>query len=342
MDPKERLALVTRGTVEVLVEAELKTLLEKKEHPLVYIGYEPSGPFTVGQLVTVRKVLDLEKAGFDVVVFMADLHAMINDKLGGSMEKIREAGRAMMDTYRALGTGPSVKMSWSSELVEAHSYWLRMIRSGKAMSLARAKRAMSIMGRKEEEAELDAAKLFYPAMQVADIFELGVDMAFGGLDQRRAHVLAREVAQRYGWPVPVAIHTPLISSLKGGGRMNAQDEGVMERKMSKSDPTSAIYVTDSEATIKERLLKAYCPPKEVEGNPVVELAMHVVFPWLGKLVVEREQKHGGNIEFGSPEEFLSTWTAGGLHPMDFKTAVASGLARILEPVRKSSLPAGPE
>lgn len=333
MEVEERLALTLKGTSEVLIPDELGQLLATKDHPKVYIGFEPSGPFTVGQLVTISKILDLEKAGFVVTVFLADWHAFINDKLGGSMERITAAGKEMERVIRVLGAGSGVRFRWASELIGTSDYWGRVIRSAKAMSLARVRRAMTIMGRNEAEADMDSAKLYYPAMQVADIFELGVDVAYGGIDQRRAHVLAREVAAKYGWPVPIALHTPLISSLKGGGRMNAGEEGLMERKMSKSDATTAIYATDSEETIRARIQSAYCPVKEVEGNPMIELAIHLILPWQGRLAIERSEKHGGPIEFTRGEELLSAWTAGKLHPLDLKSGVAHGLVDILRPLR---------
>jgi tyrosyl-tRNA synthetase len=335
MDLEERMALVARGTEEILVEEELKTLLSTNDHPRAYIGYEPSGPFTVGQLITVRKVLDLEKAGFEATVFLADLHAYINDKLGGSLERIRAAGANMESLFRSMGAGSGIKFVWASELCQSKNYMTRLLQVSKSITMARVRRATTIMGRKEGDLDLDAAKLIYPPMQVADIFELQVDVAYAGLDQRRAHVLAREVAQHYNWKVPIAVHTPLISSLKGSGRMDAQGDGIIERKMSKSDPTSAIYVTDREDTVRERIMKAYCPPMEVDGNPVVELAQHLIFPWLGKLAIERSPQHGGNLEFVAPAEFLESWKGGKIHPMDLKGAVAASIVHILKPVKKT-------
>jgi tyrosyl-tRNA synthetase len=170
-------------------------------------------------------------------------------------------------------------------------------------------------------------------MQAADIFELPVDLAYAGIDQRRAHVLAREVAHHYGWPVPIAVHTPLISSLRGGGRMDPATMGV-ERKMSKSDPGSAITLPATEAEIRERLGAAFCPAKELEGNPVVELARHVVLPWESSLRVERAEKHGGPVEYASDAEFVSAWQAGSLHPADLKSSVAGALVRILGPTHR--------
>jgi len=334
MDTESRLARIARHTDEVLTEEELRTLLASNERPRAYIGFEPSGSLTIAHLITARKILDLAEAGCDVTVFLADWHSWINDKLGGDLARITAAGRYMQETFTALGAAPGrVRYRWSHELTASSDYWARVIRSAKATSLARTKRAMSIMGRTEEESELDTSRLYYPAMQVADIFELPVEIAYGGMDQRRAHVLAREVAHHYRWPVPTAIHTPLLSSLKGGGRMNAA-EGTVERKMSKSDPSSGIPIPAERPTIVERLQSAFCPAKQADGNPVVEIVRFIVFPWEGRLHVDRPAKYGGPVEFASEAEFVSSWTNGTLHPQDLKAAVADALDRLVEPARR--------
>ena len=184
-------------------------------------------------------MVDLQEAGCELTVFLADWHAWINDKLDGSLDRIAAAGQDMRSAFQALGVSEdATRWRWAHELTGSSEDRSRVVRVAKTTSLARTKRAMTILGRTEEEEGLDTAKLFYPSMQAADIFELPVDLAYAGLDQRRAHVLAREVAHHYHWPVPVAVHTPLVSSLKGGGRMDAAN--APERKMSKSDPTEAI------------------------------------------------------------------------------------------------------
>ncbi|MGC2288400.1 MAG: tyrosine--tRNA ligase [Thermoplasmata archaeon] len=334
MDLEERATLVTRGTAEVLTADELRPLFERESAPRAYIGFEPSGLLHVGHLVTARKMRDLTDAGCRLTVFLADWHAWINDKLGGSLEKIREAGQYMQSGFIALGVDPErTEFRWAQDLQAQKGYWDRVVRVAKATSLARSRRALPIMGRAEEDANLDTAKLFYPSMQAADIFELPVEIAYAGIDQRRAHVLAREVAHHYHWPVPIAIHTPLISSLKGGGRMDPESQTV-ERKMSKSDPTAGIPIPSDPEVIVSRIDAAYCPAKEVDGNPVVELVRFVIFPWEGKLSVERATKHGGPFVLATEEEFLSTWKAGSLHPQDLKAAVAAALTRITEPAQR--------
>jgi tyrosyl-tRNA synthetase len=331
MDRGERVERVARHTEELLTREELAGLFERAERPRAYIGFEPSGRLTVGHLVCARKMLDLQEAGCELTVFLADWHAWINDKLGGSLDRITAAGRYMQSAFQALGVSEdATRWRWAHELTGSAEYWSRVVRVAKTTSLARTKRAMTILGRTEEEEGLDTAKLFYPSMQAADIFELPVDIAYAGLDQRRAHVLAREVAHHYDWPVPVAVHTPLISSLKGGGRMDAANSP--ERKMSKSDPTGAITLPSTPEEIAARLKGAFCPAKEVEGNPVVELALHVVFPWRGRLTVHRAPRHGGDRTFEGSAEFRTAWTNGEIHPADLKTAVAAELAEVVRPV----------
>ncbi len=334
METDARVERVLRHTQEALTREEIATLFASNERPRAYIGFEPSGSLTIAHLVTARKMIDLIEAGCDLTVFLADWHAMINDKLGGDFERIRASGRYMQAAFTALGVDAhKARFRFAGELVARPEYWERVIRVAKSTTLARTKRAMSIMGRQEEEASLDTSKLFYPSMQAADIFELPVDIAYGGMDQRRAHVLAREVAHQRGWPVPCAIHTPLLSSLKGGGRMDPT-EGAMERKMSKSDPTSSVPVPCTPERLGERLTAAFCPAKEVEGNPIVELVEYVVFPWTGTFEVDRATKHGGPLTFGSVEEFRAVWTSGGLHPQDLKAAVARALAPLIAPAAR--------
>ncbi len=333
MDLEGRLARVVRGAVEVLTPDDLRALFERSERPRAYIGFEPSGPLTVAHLITARKILDLADAGCDVTVFLADWHAWINDKLGGDLERITASGRAMQAVFEALGaTAPAVRYRWAHELVGRSDYWARVVRVAKGTSLARTRRAMSIMGRGEDDATLDASKLFYPAMQAADIFELPVELAYGGLDQRRAHVLAREVAERNRWPVPVGLHTPLLGSLRGQGRMDPT-EAPEAGKMSKSDPGTGIVLPSARSEIEARLAAAFCPAKEVDGNPVVEIVRWIAFPWDGVFRVPRAPKHGGPVAFASEEEFLEAWRSGAVHPQDLKAGVVEVLDTRCAPLR---------
>ncbi|MFA6804075.1 MAG: tyrosine--tRNA ligase [Candidatus Methanomethylophilaceae archaeon] len=330
MDLEQRYALVTRNTEELVTDGELRTLLTSGSQPSAYIGFEPSGLVHIGWALVTAKIRDLCDAGFKVIVFWADWHAYINDKLGGDIENIRTCARYMEDCFRALGVPEDrVEFRYASEILDSIDYWEKVLKVAKVTSLSRVKRAMTIMGRSEDEAEVDSSKLFYPILQVTDIFCMDVDLAYAGLDQRRAHMLARDAAEKLGWKKPIALHTPLLPGLSGGDRMNPAAS-----KMSKSNPDSSINIHDTPDDIRRKMGKAFCPmeAEEADTNPVLMICKHVLFPSLGVLQIDRPEKFGGQISFGSYEELTDVYFAGKLHPMDLKKGVAEGLIRYLEPV----------
>ncbi|MES2154236.1 MAG: tyrosine--tRNA ligase [bacterium] len=319
--PGDALASIMAAASEAVTPDELAKVVARAaagEKPRAYIGFEPSGTAHVGWMVCTDMVRRLVDAGFDVRILLADWHAQINDKLGGDMAAIQRCGAYMQECFEALGAG-KVTYVYANELARDPSYWAMVVQVQKHTSLARMRRAMTIMGRAEDEADGDMSKFLYPAMQVADIFHMGIDLAYGGLDQRHAHMLARDVAPKLGRMPPVAIHTPLVPSLKGTGRMEVggpapeetelfarwitdgkarglddraalqdanrrlNEHRLLTKKMSKSDPGSGIFLHDTQDEIKAKLKAAHCPAKETDGNPVIDLLRLVVWPRLGQL-----------------------------------------------------------
>lgn len=346
------------AAAEVVSDEELKALCAKAaagHKPTAYIGFEPSGTAHVGWMVCTDMIRRLTGAGFDVTILLADWHAQINDKLGGDLAAIQRCGRYMEEAFEALGVARAcVRYVYANDVVKDPAYWAMVLKVQKGTTLARIRRAMSILGRGEDEGDGDMSKFTYPAMQVADIFHLGFDLAYGGLDQRHAHMLARDIAHKLGRTPPVAVHTPLVPSLKAGqGRMDATADGASAKpaadgkldltpallalKMSKSDPDSGIFIHDTPEDIARKLKGAHCPAKEVDGNPVFDLLRLVVWPRLATaghaLGVKRPDKFGGNKSYASLADVQADFTSGALHPMDLKSAIAAALAQQLEPVR---------
>ena len=329
MTTEQNLEAITRNAQEIVTREELVCVLEKSGVKRVYVGIEPSGLMHVGQgVILASKIADFANAGFDCIILLADWHAYINDKLDSNMQNIDVCADYFVDCFKGLKVPDSVRFVKAADLVRFPEYWQDVLKVSKASSVARIKRAMTIMGRKEDEAELDASKLIYPAMQVTDIKRLELDVAYGGMDQRHAHMLYRDLAPKLGWRMVAALHTPLLAGLQGGGRMDSIDA-----KMSKSKPESCIFLHDPPATIEQKIAKAFCPPKVVEGNPVAEIPLYVLFPKGLTLKVERPAKYGGDVTFKTTEELTSAYTQGLLHPEDLKKATSKALAEMLGPVR---------
>lgn len=324
---------------EIVDEDELDALLaqaataEKPEdRPRVYIGFEPSGTAHIGWMVCTDTIQALYEAGFDVTILLADWHAQINDKLGGDLHAIRRCAEYMTDAFEALGVDKDqVTYRFAAEFAQDPDYWATVIQVAKHTTLARMRRAMTIMGRSEDEGDADMSKFLYPAMQVADIFHLDIDLAYGGLDQRHAHMLARDVAKKIDRKAPVALHTPLVPNLKGGaGRMDP-----VEAKMSKSDPNTGIFLHDDEETVARKINKAHCPAGKIEDNPVLALLRLVVMTRLADgLRIDRPEKFGGPLHYATYADVEKAFVEEGLHPADLKKGVAAALNRILAPVRE--------
>ena len=339
MDTERRLDLVTRNTLEIITRDELRLLLQTKTNPRAYWGFESSGLMHIGLgLVCGSKIRDVVEAGFHFIIFLADWHSWINNKLGGTMENIRLCGEYFKECFTALGI-KNIEYLWAADLAKDITYWEKVVKISKNASVQRIWRALPIMGREMNLSDMEAGWLFYPCMQAADIFHMELDVACAGLEQRKAHMLARDVAEKLHWPKPSCIHTPLLMGLKGPAKSDRQlDEDAalnlrIASKMSKSMPDTCIFVHDSPEDIKTKLRNAYCPPKEATNNPVLETAHLTVFTNTNELTIRRPRKYGGPETYVNYAELEGAYTEGKIHPLDLKNAVAEALIHILAPVR---------
>jgi len=315
MNTEEKLALIKRNTEEIISEDELNKLLSEKQHPVIYCGYEPSGPMHLGHFVTITKLMDFEKAGFRVKILIADLHAFLNRK--GTEEDIKREAENWRKTIKAIGLNAEVVLGSSFEF--SKEYQMDVMRLAQECTIKRGLRSMQEIARDVEHATI--SQLLYPLMQVVDIKYLGVDVAEGGIEQRKVHMIGREntdvLKHRF-----IAVHTPLITSLKGPGE-----------KMSKSLPGSGIAVTDSYEEIKKTIRQAYCPEKEARDNPILQIARLIIFPRIDVFRIERQEKYGGNIEFRNYAAREKTYASGEIYPLDLKNAVTEHLEKIIAPIR---------
>jgi tyrosyl-tRNA synthetase len=334
--------IAVQHTQEILTLEDLVTVLSRKEKPRGYIGVEPSGLFHIGWIGWVQKLNQLVDLGVRMEILLATWHAQINDKLGGNIERIRQCAEYLRHCFSALNIDlRKVHIITAEDLMRRLEYWEKVLRVAKSLTLARIRRSTDIMGRSEEEATLDFSKLIYPCLQVTDIIDQKYEICLSGMDQRRAHVLAREVADKMklDWK-PIGIHMPLLPGLTGSSRMDVatdfspQDLAVAS-KMSKSKPGDAILIHDSPREIKKKLRNAYAPAGIVEGNPLLGYIRHILFTKDGfTLHIDRAEKFGGPLSVTSADELDALYAEEAVHPLDLKQAAAKALIEFLEPVRK--------
>lgn len=336
MDIEKRIELLTRDPIEeVITKEDLQKLLQIKDKPWAYDGFEPSGLLHLASgVMRAMKVQDILDAKCGFIMWVADWFGWINNKMGGDLEKIKMAGEYMIEGWKACGVDvKKVKVLWTSDAAKDDNYWKGVIEVAKHTTVQRTIRASTIMGRREEEMQY-TAQLFYPMMQCWDPFYFNADILQLGMDQRKVMVLSRELAPKLGREPPVVLAHHLMVGLQGAGRMETVTSE-FEAKMSKSKPRGTIYIHDSKKDIEEKINSAFCPEKVIEGNPLLEIWRYIIlrkFP-RGR-TIERPAKFGGNLAIHEYKELEDIYREGKLHPMDLKKGTAEALDDLLTPVRK--------
>ncbi|EKE14628.1 MAG: hypothetical protein ACD_12C00381G0006 [uncultured bacterium] len=352
MTIKDRIDLIKQVGEEIIQEEELKKLLESGEELIAYDGFEPSGQIHIAQgIVRAINVNKMIKAGVKFRMWVADWHAMANNKMGGDLEKIKIVGKYFIEVWRASGMDLSkVEFMWASDMAKNSDYWKLVVQVGKSNALKRFIRTAEMMGREESLDKLTGAHIIYSCMQVADIFMLRAKITQLGMDQRKVNMLAREVGPMLGYWKPVVVSHHMLMGLSKpanhvltsevrSGLAESAIQRTIERKMSKSMPDSAIFMTDTSEDIKRKINKAYCLEGDIKENPVLEYYKYIVFESLERLginevKIERPEKWGGMLGVRSYEELEKLFSEKKVHPMDLKDVLIKYLDQLIEPVRR--------
>jgi tyrosyl-tRNA synthetase len=331
LDITEKVELVERPpTEEVVTHEELMELFKTNSSPKHYIGLEISGFLHLGSLISTGfKINDFVKAGVNCTIFLADWHTMINDKLGGDWDTITKVSKYYENAFKLVCPGANIVLG--SDLYDSRKeYWKEFMKFTKHMSLKRTMRTLTIMGRSEEESKIDLAKLLYPPMQAVDIHSLDLDIVHAGMDQRKIHMLVREIFPKMNWKVPVAVHHKLLPGLsKPVDSENSQSLG----KMSKSDPNSGIFIHNTDDEIRKKINKAWCEEANIQNNPLLEISKNVILHEFDEMKVERPGKFGGDVNYTDYSQLESDFATKKLHPTDLKQTVGNHLVKVIAPIR---------
>ncbi|MBI4146928.1 tyrosine--tRNA ligase [Candidatus Woesearchaeota archaeon] len=325
MNVEEKLALLKRNTQEIITEEELRKLLQTKKKPAVYLGTSVTGSPHIGYFVWVTKMADFMKAGFKVKVLLADIHGALDKTPWPLLEKRYEYYNIIIPAiFESIGADLNkLELIKGSDFQLKKDYMFDVLKLSTFVTVHDATRAASEVVKMGDSPKL--AGLLYPLMQSIDEEYLKVDVQYGGVDQRKILVFARENLPKLGYKPRVEFMTPLIPGLTASGKMSSSEKG------------SKIDLLDDEKTVNDRLNAAYCPEKQVENNGVLAFLKHVIMTHKAdkgqQLTIERPEKFGGPLTFKTYEEIERAYTDGKLHPMDLKKAAAKEINALLAPIR---------
>lgn len=327
MDINKRLELIKRNTVEIISEEELKKLLSLKKNPGVYLGTAITGKPHIGYFVWVIKLADFLKAGFNVKLLLADLHGALDGTPWDLLEKRFEYYNKIIPLmFKCIGADvKDFKLIKGSEFQLTKDYFYDLLRLSTVATSHDATKAAAEVVKFTENPKLSG--LIYPLMQSLDEVYLDADIQYGGLDQRKIMVFARENLSKIGYSPKIEIMTPIIPGLVG-------------KKMSASDEKTKIDLLDDEQTVINKIKNAYCEEGVVEDNGVLAFIKNVIMVLKQdkkeSFIIERPAKFGGNISFKSYNDLEKAFANKKIHPLDLKGALSKEINRLLEPIRKQS------
>ena len=341
MTINERLNLIKQVGEEIVSEDELVNLLSSGKALYAYDGFEPSGKIHIAQgLIRAINVNKITEAGLTFKMLIADWHAAANHKFGGDLAKIKLAGQYFEEVWRVSGMNlDKVQFVYDSDLKHSEGYWDLVLKISTILNLPRVLRTTQIMGRAENDS-LTASQILYPLMQATDIFKLGVDICQLGMDQRKVNMLAREIAEELGFKKPVVVSHHMLQGLLSPTNtplINTKEENKIDRsirlKMSKSNPSSAIFMTDSVDEVNKKIANAWCPEGIALENPILEYCKYLVFAKEGKMLIKRLLKFGGDIEYTNYNDLEKDFINKKLFPLDLKNSLAEYINTYLQPIR---------
>jgi len=309
-----KLELIKRNCVEIINENKISGFMKKG---VVYCGYECSGDIHIGHLVTILKLLDLQKAGIKVKVLLADWHTWLNQK--GDWNFVNKQVKQWERGFKAVGLRTEIIKG--SDFQTKPDYIEDVFKLALKVTVNRGIRSMQQVARDIKNAKI--SQIFYPLMQVADVKKLKVNFVVSGLEQRKVYMLGIDQGKEIGLQEAVYLYTPLIPSLRGKGKMSSSEEG------------SFISIRDSKEVIKKKINKAHCVKGDAGNNPILSIAKLIVFPKFGKIKIIRDKKFGGDLGFDSYEKLRDAFESGKLHAADLKSAVADYLEKIIALIRKN-------
>lgn len=317
-DPTTRFELITRNTEEVITEEEIWDISINPSGKRAYVGYEPTGELHLGHLVTVNKLIDLQKVGMDIIILLADVHAQLNEK--GTLDEIRATAEKMKDQFIAAGLDPEqTEFVYGSDFQFNQKYIMDTHRLAQNSTVTRAKKAVTA-GIASREQNLRLSQANYAVMQAVDIPHLNIDLAVGGMAQRKVHMLARDNLPSIGYEAPTCLHTPLVMGLDGEPMGSSKD--------------NVVKMGDSHETIETKISGAFCPAGKLDDNPVVDIYKFHLFPRFDQITISRPEKFGGDVTYTEFHEFAEAFASGDLHPEDAKASAVEFLNEMLAAGRK--------
>ncbi len=223
----EQLALIKRGSDEILLETELVERLKTGKPMRIKVGFDPTAPdLHLGHTVLINKMRQFQQLGHQVIFLIGDFTGLIGDPTGKNITRkplTREAVEQNAETYKEQIfkildpdlTEIAFNSSWMNELGSAG-----LIQLAAQHTVARMLERDDFSKRYKGGQPIAIHEFLYPLVQGYDSVALKADVELGGTDQKFNLLMGRELQKNYGQKPQVVLTMPLLEGLDGVNKMS--------------------------------------------------------------------------------------------------------------------------
>jgi tyrosyl-tRNA synthetase len=237
MSPEEQLAELSRGVVDLHVEAELLARLRTGKPLRVKAGFDPTRPdLHLGHTVLMQKMRQFQDLGHEIVFIVGDFTAQIGDPSGRSAtrpvvtrEEILAGAESYAEQAFRILDREKTRIVYNGEWLSAMRFD-DVIRLAGKYTLARMMERDDFKKRWAEHASISLHELLYPLAQGYDSVHLQCDVELGGTDQLFNLLVGRELMREHRLAPQVVMTTPILEGLSA----RVEDGVIVGDKMSKS------------------------------------------------------------------------------------------------------------
>ncbi len=258
-DINQALAIIKRGSEEILVEQELIEKLKKGQPLRIKAGFDPTAPdLHLGHTVLINKLRHFQDLGHHVLFLIGDFTGMIGDPTGKSATRPPLTKEQVAENAKSYATQVFKILDKDKTEIVFNSTWLTelgaagMLKLAASLTVARMLERDDFSKRFKSNQPIAIHEFMYPLLQGYDSVALKADVELGGTDQKFNLLMGRELQKQMGQSQQCVLTMPLLEGLDGVNKMskslgnyigiNEPPETIFAKLMSVSDDLMWRYI----------------------------------------------------------------------------------------------------
>ncbi len=227
----EQLAVIKRGTVEIVPEEELIDKLKKSKaenKPLrIKLGVDPTRPdLHLGHSVILRKLRQFQDLGHEAILIIGGFTAMIGDPTGQNKTRPPLSTQEVNHNAETYITQAKKILDEQKTTIVDNVDWLGsmtfmdVVKLSSKLTVARMIERDDFSKRYQNQEPISLHEFLYPLAQGQDSVYLKSDVELGGTDQKFNLLVGRELQKSDGQEPQVCLLMPLLVGTDGTMKMS--------------------------------------------------------------------------------------------------------------------------